>query len=290
MLKLYLANLPPEIQQESAEEQLQALFAPVGQISRIKVFENKNMQDVGGRALLWLETELGISDVLTQFNGHLLNGYRLCLSPTKPSVMPSELTAEQRQFAEALAEKLGETGVEPCQQIADIIQLCGTAFAQAVLDDTLVVEAQGGMPVRDGSRQRTRGGIFFYVARGRMSFGLQQVIVPHLRKKEGVQPEAKPRPAQGKKKGRASKSSVEAMPQAAPPPVVAPPSEEEMIVIRQNLIDLRCEHAAAQSDLEQLKAQPHDKQMGTFSAIKRVLDIQRQIDGLLKDYPFLKTG
>lgn len=282
ILKLYLANFPPG----ATEEQIQALFAPIGQVSHIKVLENKNMEHVGSRALLWVETEQEIGDVLIRLNGYLFDGYRLCLSPTKPSIMPSEPTAEQQQFAEALAAKLGETEPEPRQQIIDIIRLCGTAFAQAVLDDTLDVETQGGMVVRDGTRQRTRGGIFFYLARGRLSFGLQQVIVPHLRKKEAEQPisEAKPKPDQRKKKEQPHTAPVEVV----PPPVIPLPSEEEMIVVRQKLIDLRCEHTAAQSVLDQLKAQASDRQTGTFTAIKRVLDIQRQIDMLIKDNPFLK--
>jgi len=272
ILKLYLANFPPE----ASEEQLQNLFASVGTISQIKVLENKNAEQ--SRALLWLDTEQDISDVLTRFNGHLLDGYRLFLSPSKYSAMPLEPTAEQRQFAEALAAKLGESEPEPCQQIIDIIRLCSTSFAQAVLDETLEVEAGGGMAVRDGSRQRTRGGIFFYLARGHLSFGLQQIIVPHLRN------QAKSKAEQGKPKTRAIKAPAPVV------PLAAPPSEEEMIAIQQKLDDLRCDHAAAQSRLDQLRAQPADKQTGMFSAIKQVLDIQRQIDQLLKEYPFLKSS
>lgn len=268
ILKLYLANFPPE----AAEEQIQAVFAPVGPASRVKILDIKNMEYVGGHALLWLETEQEISDVLSQVNGYLWDGYRLCLSPTKPSSMPAEPTAEQQQFAESLAAKLGELEPEPCQQILDIVRLCTAAFAQAVLDDTLDVEERGGMVVRDGSRPRTRGGVFFYLARGRLSFGMQQVIVPHLRQKAAEQ-----RTAQPKQK-----------PLKTGQPMTVPlPPEEEMIAIRQKLVNLRCEHASAQSLLDQLKTQPPHKQTGMFSAIKQVLDIQRQIDMLMKANPFL---
>ena len=51
-------------------------------------------------------------------------------------------------------------------------------FARDVLRDTEKVMALGGMLTLEGDRMRTKGGVFFYLARGRMSDETRQIIFP----------------------------------------------------------------------------------------------------------------
>ena len=61
-------------------------------------------------------------------------------------------------------------------QISTIIRYCGVEFAQAVLKDTLELEAQGGMMLPDNSRRRTPGGVFFLFVRQQVQ-NLMSLIV-----------------------------------------------------------------------------------------------------------------
>jgi hypothetical protein len=75
-----------------------------------------------------------------------------------------------------IARELGETQPAPRFQIAAIIQHCGLEFANQILQDTREALAQGGMLVPDGSRRRTPGGVFFFLARHRMTEEQQQLV------------------------------------------------------------------------------------------------------------------
>lgn len=67
-----------------------------------------------------------------------------------------------------LAEALGETEPEPVQQIARIVERLGPAYAHELLQETQRIEREGGLMVRDRSRRRTPGGVFFQVTRQRL--------------------------------------------------------------------------------------------------------------------------
>lgn len=92
---------------------------------------------------------------------------------------------ELQAFVQELAAQLGETDEQPLQLLEAVVENCGVEFAQQLLKDTLEIEAQGGLIVKSGQRRRTTGGVFFYLARGRVShrlrtkiFGIQQSQKP----------------------------------------------------------------------------------------------------------------
>jgi PHAX RNA-binding domain-containing protein len=68
-----------------------------------------------------------------------------------------------------IAQQLGETDPIPREQIRRIVERLGTEATLGLLRETLDLEAQGGMLLPDRSRQRTRGGVFFYLVRSRTS-------------------------------------------------------------------------------------------------------------------------
>ncbi|HVO71422.1 MAG TPA: hypothetical protein VMT24_15335, partial [Aggregatilineaceae bacterium] len=57
-----------------------------------------------------------------------------------------------------------------------IVRLCGVGFAQAVLKEALEIDASGGLMTSDGSHRRTRGGVFYYLARYRMSPPVRRIV------------------------------------------------------------------------------------------------------------------
>jgi hypothetical protein len=70
----------------------------------------------------------------------------------------------QDEVAAAIAERLGETEEVPRKGIAQIVRAAGRTQAIALLEQTLQIEAAGGMMLPDGSRRRTLGGVFFHLA------------------------------------------------------------------------------------------------------------------------------
>jgi hypothetical protein len=56
----------------------------------------------------------------------------------------------------------------------------GVKKAQEFLRETLKIEAESGMLVRDGSRRRTLGGVYFYLVHGKVSRKDRWAIWPHL--------------------------------------------------------------------------------------------------------------
>ena len=62
-----------------------------------------------------------------------------------------------------IAQTLGETGQAVRQQIQRIVWALGPTAAQSMLEQTLQIEQNGGMMLRNGSRRRTPGGVFFHL-------------------------------------------------------------------------------------------------------------------------------
>lgn len=303
-VKLYLANLPIDM----TEEQIKDLFTPVGEVSRVKMLTDKRTEQPTGKALIWLETEEAEAALLERYNGSEIGGQLLAVSPVKPPNQLNDPTPEEQQLVQEIMDNLGETDIVPCRQITGIVQICGPAFARMMLDETLHIEESGGMPVRDGSRRRTPGGVFFYLTRGRVSLNMQQALFKTLQQPEppaelvpapAPKPKADPKPkAAPRPKNTPRQEKQSARQPAAPPPPPAPKkpapppppelSEQELAVLTEKLGTLRDAHHDAQTRLDSIRKQPAQKQVGTFSAIKQVLDLQRQIDDLLKKYPQLK--
>jgi len=70
---------------------------------------------------------------------------------------------------EKIAGALGEKGKEPLNCIERLVKLMGEEQALVLLEETLRVEAEGGMTIDDGSQRRTPGGIFFKLAKNRLN-------------------------------------------------------------------------------------------------------------------------
>jgi len=66
-----------------------------------------------------------------------------------------------------IAAQLKETEPAVVQQIQRALQFCGAETVNAILRETLDIEARGGMMLPDSDRRRTTGGIFFLLLRQR---------------------------------------------------------------------------------------------------------------------------
>ena len=96
-----------------------------------------------------------------------------------------------KKIADEIADALDEKQYGPRKLIRDVVEQCGADFAQDVRRDTEEVMSAGGMLTNAGDRLRTKGGVFFYLARGRMDDKTRDAIFPprivRERRKEQVQ-------------------------------------------------------------------------------------------------------
>jgi len=83
-----------------------------------------------------------------------------------------------RKVADDIADALGEKQYGPRKLVRAIVERCGERFSRQVLADTEEVMAAGGMLTQESDRLRTKGGVFFYLARGRMSDETRNAIFP----------------------------------------------------------------------------------------------------------------
>src|SRR5918997_7016950 len=106
-----------------------------------------------------------------------------------------EYTPEQQALYQAgmrIANGLGEKEPGPRAQVARVVRVLGIERAQALFEQTLEVEAAGGMMLPDGSRRRTPGGVFFKLVRDNASKEERSRIFPM--RPQGNKPEQPSQP------------------------------------------------------------------------------------------------
>jgi hypothetical protein len=87
--------------------------------------------------------------------------------------------------ADFVAETLGERDASPREQIQAIVETLGETDTLALLARTERIENGGGMVLPDGTRRRTRGGVFFQLARKALTPEQREAIFPR-----SVEPES----------------------------------------------------------------------------------------------------
>src|SRR5262245_57657453 len=68
-----------------------------------------------------------------------------------------------------IANALGENDEIPMSQIGGVVRALGDELSLKLLEETKDIQGKGGMMLPDNSRKRTAGGVFFYLARQKLS-------------------------------------------------------------------------------------------------------------------------
>jgi hypothetical protein len=165
---LYLTNFPPD----TTEDQLRELMAEFGEVTALYLGVEDRTRMI--YALVELASEKVVTKAHRGLNGYLFGGYSL--SASYPDVSPKELTAKHRKTIEDIVALLEETDETPLRQIDAMARLCGLPFIEALVKEALDVEAAQGIMTTDGTRRRTKGGVFFYLARYRMSSEVRKIV------------------------------------------------------------------------------------------------------------------
>lgn len=78
-----------------------------------------------------------------------------------------------------IAKALEESEPDPVATIQRLVEVCGEELADELLYETLQIEKRGGLMVPDKNRRRTKGGVFFQLARDRLSSRKIKKIFPY---------------------------------------------------------------------------------------------------------------
>ena len=166
---LYVANLAPSLD----ETLLRELFGEYGEVVTIEFGAHRLTGE--SYALVQMTIEKNATQAYHGLNGRRIDDH--CLAVSYPEIdLTRALLPKQRKIAEAIAAELGETEEKPLRMINAMVLLCGTSFAQAIANEAKEIESAGGLTTSDGERQRTLGGIFFYLARHRMPDEMRKII------------------------------------------------------------------------------------------------------------------
>lgn len=167
---LYVANIPAEMD----EIQLRELFEQHGEVTTIEFAVEPKTQ--GRYALVTMATEKTATLAANTLNGEKIGHYILAISYPEAD-LKRELMPKHRKTVEAIAAELGETEKKPLRMLEAMARLCGVAFLQSILKDTLETEANGGlMTHREPIQRRTKGGVFFFLARFRVAPPVRHII------------------------------------------------------------------------------------------------------------------
>ncbi len=252
LFELYVSNLPPDF----TEDQVAALFDIEGTFTNITLLTNQRTNLPRNAATVDFETEEKFWLVLRRMNQKTVLGNRIFTTPKEPTQklrIPPQLLKKQ---AKDIAEYLRETDLKPRVQIHRMIRLCGVDFVQALLEETDYIERNGGLMLPDGTRRRTKGGVFFHMARNNVS---HKILKPIFFAPMPDQPEV-----------------------VAPPPPPAPPKKTPS----QLLEELRLSYREAQQEMIRLQSAGASKET-VGEATKQVFKIKNTIDALLKRFPNL---
>lgn len=100
---------------------------------------------------------------------------------TSPTEEPRTVSANGPSSASELAMLLGETEDVPVATLGRLVDAKGIDWAVALLRKTMEVENAGGMMVRDGSRRRTPGGTYLFLAKRRMGIRALAKVFPEAK-------------------------------------------------------------------------------------------------------------
>ncbi len=92
--------------------------------------------------------------------------------------LTGQILTDEQAFATELAGRLGERRRAPRALLRRLVERCGVPFAREILRDCEAIQAAGGMLTEAGDRLRSPGGVFLYLARGRMRAAERHALFP----------------------------------------------------------------------------------------------------------------
>lgn len=99
-------------------------------------------------------------------------------------------------IAANIADQLQEKSPGPRAKITLMVEHAGVDFVRRIVEETLEITELGGMLVDNGTRRRTLGGIFFFLAKQQMSDEVRLKVFPPLHPPKERKPQQPPPPSE----------------------------------------------------------------------------------------------
>ncbi len=166
---IYATNFSDEV----TEAQLRELFSEYGDVVAVEFGVDEKWK----QRYAWVEMdkEKSASKARNTLNGYEIDGRRLAVIPSD-IIVRDKLSSKQQEVYERIVAELGETEKKPLRQIYAMVMLCGTNFAEALLEEAKMIFEAEGISTSDNSRQRTLGGVYFYIGRPRVHPAMGRIL------------------------------------------------------------------------------------------------------------------
>jgi hypothetical protein len=105
--------------------------------------------------------------------------------PSDDGMPPARRAASSRDAYE-IAARLGESDLPVVQQIWRILAYCGAEVTWGLVAAAEAIDADGGMVVPDGTRRRTRGGVFFALVKQQLPPDVRAALLPTARERNAA--------------------------------------------------------------------------------------------------------
>lgn len=277
--QLFVHNLAPTV----TEKDLETVFSEVGQVTGVMRPVDRETSVPRKFAFVTVINEEIGQAVIERFNGTELQGQTI---EVKPAIeRKKKLDKKQVQkLATEIAKKLKEEAKRPQAQIRRIIEECGEDFARQLFTDAQNIFSSDGLMTNDATRQRTVGGVFFKLAKDRLSPEVRTKIFPSWR-------ELKQRKKEQKAAERANQAALEVQAEVekakkGPIKTNDNPSLTDLEEVRRKLAELREAEKTSQQRLADI--QSGKVRGGMLEAMKEVTQAKSKIATLLREYPNLK--
>jgi hypothetical protein len=99
------------------------------------------------------------------------------------------LEDESYKIALDIAKALQEVNPVAIDQIRLVVELTSEAWARDLLEETLKVESEDGVPVANGKRRRTPGGVYLYLVKQRLDIEITRKIFKKSQRKKALAPD-----------------------------------------------------------------------------------------------------
>jgi RNA recognition motif-containing protein len=297
--QLFVANLPLSI----TAPELRELLVGSGEIERLELLVDEETGQLTGRAsLTWVTEEIPVV-FLAWMNDLRYAEQRIAVSLAEPPSHRVKLSKSQRQLARQIADQLDEKERVAFHKIKHIVRFCGEIFARGLLEDTLAIEARGGLWLDHHQRRRTPGGVYLHLARQRLSPQMKRVIF--VRRKKRKKSAAHPNNAARSEELAADppvsptesvsaddlsqpvgESALQDQASSLPLPSAALDEQTEMErQVGDRLAELQQAHQAAQDLLAAIKN--GQAQGSAMAAMRQVLATQLALDQFRQQHPEL---
>lgn len=163
--KVYCRVFISNVSKDATEEDIEKLFTDHVKVRRVTIFRQKTTQAHQGKAIVTVNNDEDAYRAIEVLNNTQFMGKKIQVQKARKKLEPKILNHEEEKYLKEVVDELDEQEPLPQLMIRNLISLIGVDGVEEFMERTREIEATGGMLVASGSRRRTKGGVFFKIAK-----------------------------------------------------------------------------------------------------------------------------